>query len=156
MGNTRIRHVVVFFLVVAAFFTGTTYVFAATGRQLADSAIAALKASAVTSTTRNIVTIDWSWVEVNFYDEKYPLTVDVVGSNFQTVKKVIYLLPGGGVNFRSSFFTPMDNNIAQFLRTKGYLVIGITPREDNVPSVLQQIPSWQGGALINTWQTFIV
>jgi pimeloyl-ACP methyl ester carboxylesterase len=77
---------------------------------------------------------------VNFYDEKYPLTVDVVGSNFQTVKKVIYLLPGGGVNFRSSFFTPIDNNIAQFLRTKGYLVIGITPREDNVPKGLKSYP----------------
>ena len=106
MRNTRIRHVVVFFLVVAALFTGTTYVYAATGRQLADSAIAALKASAATSTTRNVVTLNWSWLEVNFYDEEYPLTVDVVGSNFQTVNKVIYLLPGGGVNFRSSFLLP--------------------------------------------------
>jgi len=106
MRNTRIRHVVVFFLVVAALFTGTTYVYAATGRQLADSAIAALKASAATSTTRNVVTLNWSWLEVNFYDEEYPLTVDFVGSNFQTMNKVIYLLPGGGVNFRSSFLLP--------------------------------------------------
>ena len=142
MRNKGIRHVVVFFLVVAALFTGTTFVYAATGRQLADSAIAALKASAVTSTTRNVVTIDWSWLEVNFYDEQYPLTVDVVGSNFQTVKKVIYLLPGGGVNFRSSFFTPIDNNLAQFLRTKGYLVIGITPREDKAPAGMSSMTNW--------------
>jgi pimeloyl-ACP methyl ester carboxylesterase len=140
MRNTRIRHVVGFFIVVAALLTGTTYVYAATGRQLAESAISSLNSSAPTSTTRNVVTLDWSWFEVNYYDETYPLTVDVVGSNFQTVKKVIYLLPGGGVNFKSSFFTPIDNNIAQFLRTKGYLVIGITPREDNVPKGLNSYP----------------
>jgi pimeloyl-ACP methyl ester carboxylesterase len=135
MGNTRIRHVVVFFLVVAALLTGTTYVYAATGRQLADSAIAALKASAPGSTSKNVaLTLSWSWLEVSFKDQTYPLTVDLVGSNFSEAKKVVYMLPGGGVNFASSFFTPLDNNLAQFFRKAGYLVVGITPREDSVPA----------------------
>ena len=135
MRNTRIRHVVVFFLVVAALFTGTTYVYAATGRQLADSSIAALKASAPASTSKNMaLTLSWSWLEVSFKDEQYPLTVDFLGSNFSEAKKVVYMLPGGGVNFASSFFTPMDNNLAQFFRKAGYLVVGITPREDSVPA----------------------
>jgi pimeloyl-ACP methyl ester carboxylesterase len=139
MRNTRIRHVVVFFLVVAALFTGTTYVYAATGptgRQLADSAIAALKASAPASTSKNVLlTLSWSWLEMSFKDEKYPLKVDFVGSNFQRPDKgIIYMLPGGGVNFSSSYFTPLDNNLAQFFRKAGYLVVGITPREDSVPS----------------------
>jgi pimeloyl-ACP methyl ester carboxylesterase len=135
MQNKGIRHVVVFFLVVAALFTGTTYVYAATGRQLADSAIAALKSSAPASTSKNVVlTLSWSWLEVSFKDEQYPLTVDFLGSNFIEAKKVVYMLPGGGVNFASSFFTPMDNNLAQFFRKAGYLVVGITPREDSVPA----------------------
>ena len=134
MRNTRIRHVVVFFLVVAALLTGTSYVYAATGRQLADSAIAALKASAPGSTSKNVVlTLSWSWLEVSFKDGQYPVTVDLMGSNFSEAKKVVYMLPGGGVNFASSFFTPMDNNLAQFFRKAGYLVVGITPREDSVP-----------------------
>ncbi len=58
----------------------------------------------------------------------------ILGSNLSSAKKVIYLLPGGGVNFNSSFFTPIDNNLAHFFRNAGYLVVGITPREDNVPS----------------------
>jgi hypothetical protein len=139
MRNTSIRHVVVFFLVVAALLSGTTYGYASTGltgRQLADSAIAALKASAPGSTSKNVVlTLSWSWLEVSFKDEQYPLTVDFVGSNFQRPDKgIIYMLPGGGVNFSSSFFTPLDNNLAQFFRKAGYLVVGITPREDSVPN----------------------
>ena len=135
MKNMRIRHVAVFFLVVGALLTGTTYVYAATGRQLADSAIAALKAAAPDSTSKKVaVTLSWSWLEVNFNDEQYPIIVDFVGSNFRTAKKIIYLLPGGGVNFSSSYFTPINKNLAQFFRNAGYLVVGITPREDSVPA----------------------
>jgi pimeloyl-ACP methyl ester carboxylesterase len=134
MKKTRIKYTLAFVLIVAALFTNTTYAHAATGRQLAQNAIASLQSVAPTTTTKNVVTLSWSWFEVNFNDETYPLTVDFVGSNFANAQKVIYLLPGGGVNFNSSFFTPIGNNLAHFFRDAGYLVVGITPREDNVPS----------------------
>ncbi|HQG30340.1 MAG TPA: hypothetical protein PLA83_00310 [Deltaproteobacteria bacterium] len=136
MKNSRIRLCCAFFLIVITLFAGSTSTYAATGRQMAQSAITSLRSKALTVTTRNVPTLEWSWFEVNFYDEVYPLTVDFVGSNFQCPRKVIYLLPGGGVNFRSSFLTPTSDNLAQFFRKNGYLVVGITPREDNVPILL--------------------
>ncbi len=133
MRKTCFRNTCTLFLVVITLFATSTQVWAATGRQLAESAIAALKATAPTTMTRNVPTLGWSWFELNYNDETYPLTVDFVGSNFQCANKVVYLLPGGGVNFRSSFFTPIDDNLAQFFRKAGYLVVGITAREDNLP-----------------------
>jgi pimeloyl-ACP methyl ester carboxylesterase len=133
MKKIRIKYTLAFVLIIAALFANTTYAYEATGRQLAQNAIASLQLVATTSTTKNVAWLNWSWFEVNFYDEQYPLTVDVLGSNFASAKKVIYLLPGGGGNFSASFFTPMDNNLAQFFRQAGFLVIGITPREDNAP-----------------------
>ena len=134
MKKAGIKYTLAFVLIIAALFANTTYAYEATGRQLAQNAIASLQSVATTSTTKNVAWLNWSWFEVNFYDEQYPLTVDVLGSNFASAKKVIYLLPGGGGNFSASFFTPMDKNLAQFFRQAGFLVVGITPREDNAPS----------------------
>jgi pimeloyl-ACP methyl ester carboxylesterase len=144
MKHTRIKHALSFLLVITALFVGTPSAYAATGRQLTDDAIAALKSSATTTTVKNLTMLTWSWLEVNYgYQDpnypdaaSYPLTVDFVGSNFSNVQKIVYLLPGGGMNFRSSFFTPIDSNLAHYFRNNGYLVIGITPRENNVPSGL--------------------
>jgi len=132
--NRRRAYFSLCLLVVAALLADPVPVGAATGRQLADAAISSLQSAAQTTVTKNVVTLGWSWREVSVQDDAYPLTVDFLGSNFATASKVIYLLPGGGVNFRSSFFTPMDKNLAQFFRTNGYLVVGITPREDGVTS----------------------
>ena len=74
-----------------------------------------------------------TWVEADFYDEPYPLTLNVVAAKYPFPAKVIYLLPASGLNFRSSFFTPIEESLASYLATNGYLVVGITPREDNVP-----------------------
>jgi pimeloyl-ACP methyl ester carboxylesterase len=136
MKNTRIKYSCTCFFIVIALFASTICANAATGRQLAQNAIAALQSQPNTTTSiiKNVAGLSWSWFEVKFYDEQYPLTVDIVGSNFTSAQKVIYLLPGGSYNFSSVFFTPMDKNLAQFFREAGYLVVGITPREDNVPS----------------------
>lgn len=144
MRRSRIKWSCTFFLAVITLLASPVYTHAATGRQMAESAIVSLKSKALTVTTRNVPTIEWSWFEVNFCDETYPLTVDFMGSNFQCPRKIIYLLPGGGVNFRSSFLTPTEDNLAQFFRKKGYLVVGITPREDNVPILLSYrcMESW--------------
>jgi hypothetical protein len=77
------------------------------------------------------ITRDWSWVELLYYDEKYPLTIDIVCSNKKLPEKVIYMA-ASGINFKSAFFTPVENNISHFLRKNGYLVVGITAREENV------------------------
>ncbi|WP_437736401.1 hypothetical protein [Sorangium sp. So ce1335] len=74
----------------------------------------------------------WARVQIEVHDEAYPLVVDVVASTRAAPSRVIYMLPGGGLNFESNFFTPRDRNIAHFMRDHGYLVIGISPREDSL------------------------
>ncbi len=138
MKRLRTRHVFVYFLVIAALFATTTGAYAATGRQLADTAIAALKASAPGSTSKTVMaTLSWSWLKVDYAyktgEYTYPVTVDLLGSNFTTANRIVYMLPGGGANFASSYFTPLDKNLAQYFRKAGYLVVGITPREDSAP-----------------------
>lgn len=78
----------------------------------------------------------WSWQEYELFDDEVPLTIDIVQNARVPVGKVIYFLAGGGTNFRSSFFTPREHNLAHFLSGLGYLVIGITPREHNLPIAL--------------------
>jgi|GEM_PF-2150806 len=75
---------------------------------------------------------DWIWIELNYYDEIYPLTIDFLISTKKNPKKIIYLT-AGGPSFKSAFFTPTDNNISHFLSKNGYIVVGISSREVNVP-----------------------
>lgn len=84
-------------------------------------------------------TADWTWVEAVFRDEDYPLTIDLLARKGRKTEKTIYLLTTSSLNFRSSFFTPEKSALAWYLAEKGYLVVGITPREDNVP--LEDDPS---------------
>jgi hypothetical protein len=87
MKRLRTRHVFVYFLVIAALFATTTGAYAATGRQLADTAIAALKASAPGSTSKTVMaTLSWSWLKVDYAyktgEYTYPVTVDLLGTIF--------------------------------------------------------------------------
>lgn len=77
---------------------------------------------------------NWLWTEHQLFDEQYPLTVDIVAGHDSKPTKVIYFLPGGGTNFQASFFTPHSDNLAHYFREHGYVIVGITPREDNVPA----------------------
>ena len=94
----------------------------------------ALEAHEKTLRTRNVTTPLWTWVEVDIFDQVYPLSVDILGSNLSVPRGIVYMLPGGATNFRSSFMVPREDNLANFFRRHGYLVIGITPREDTVPA----------------------
>lgn len=75
---------------------------------------------------------DQEWVHTRFSlcTDPYPLVVDVVAGTTAEATRIVYMLPGGGLNFRGNFFTPREHNLAHFLRRHGYLVVGITPRED--------------------------
>lgn len=84
--------------------------------------------------TRDVSRPTWTWLQFQVRDETYPLTIDVVGSSVTPATKVMYMLPGGSTNFAGSYFTPNDRNLAQFFGEKGYLVVGVSPREDSVPS----------------------
>jgi hypothetical protein len=84
--------------------------------------------------TKDVTQPGWTWSQFQVHDETYPLTVDVVGSSVTPATKVMYMLPGGSTNFVSAYFTPNHRNIVQFLCEKGYVVIGVSPREDNIPS----------------------
>ncbi len=142
MKRAGIRFLVAFFFVIAALLAGPASSGAATGRQMASSAIQALDATGSVVWTMNVPSLYWTFSEVSFnyaIDARgtvidYPLTVSFLGSNFSTPRGIVYLLPGGGMNFRASFFTPTDDSLAQYFRNAGYLVIGITPREDRVPT----------------------
>jgi pimeloyl-ACP methyl ester carboxylesterase len=78
------------------------------------------------------------WVRTQFalHDEATPLVVDVLAGTHQQPSRVAYLFPGGGLNFESNFFTPSERNISHFLQSQGYLVIGISPREDGLEPVV--------------------
>ncbi|MFJ7588106.1 hypothetical protein ACIQZO_12125 [Streptomyces sp. NPDC097617] len=62
-----------------------------------------------------------------------PVTVDVIADTRRAPEGIVYLLPGGGLNFAADFFTPGgrgEHNLAHELRGRGLLVVGVTPRED--------------------------
>lgn len=108
------------------------------GAELALSAIRALEASgSATSIVRQETggLGEWTRLQVEYADEPVPLSIDLLYSNFVAPSKVVYLLPGGGLNFQSNFFTPIDHNLAHYLRERGYLVIGINAREDSLLTV---------------------
>lgn len=70
--------------------------------------------------------------QFKLYDDKpLPITLDILWNVNHYPEKTIYMLPGSALNFESNFLTPKNNNIALFSANKGYLVVGITPREDN-------------------------
>jgi pimeloyl-ACP methyl ester carboxylesterase len=106
----------------------------ATGRQWAQRAAAAIEASGDTLRARTVTTPRWSWLEIDLFDQPYPLSIDIVASNLSAPRGVVYMLPGGAMNFRASFMVPPEDNLAHFFRRHGYLVVGISPREDTVPA----------------------
>jgi pimeloyl-ACP methyl ester carboxylesterase len=99
-----------------------------------ESVIAALRSGdshlQVTDKSRNK---DVTWVEAKYFDETYPLTINVVARKTPHPEKVIYLIPSSSLNFDGSFFSPLEDSLAFYLAQNGYLVVGITPREDSVP-----------------------
>jgi hypothetical protein len=74
-----------------------------------------------------------TWVEADYQDAPYPLTINVVSRKSPHPSRIIYLLTSSSLNFKGSFFTPVEEGLATFLANNGYLVVGVTPREDNVP-----------------------
>ena len=71
-------------------------------------------------------------VQIEWHDEAHPLVLDVLASTAATPSRVLYMLPGGALNFAGNFFTPRHNNLVHFMRRHGYLVVGVTPREDSL------------------------
>lgn len=85
----------------------------------------------------NIKIIDNSIIHLQFKihdNNPLPITIDIVQNIYIHQTKTIYMLPGSALNFESNFLTPQSDNLSIFLANKGYLVIGITPREDNSPT----------------------
>jgi len=108
-----------------------------TGRRLTSTVVRALEGAGELVRSERTRTREWAWHELQLFDETYPITIDVVVSTHEPPRKVIYLLPGGGTSFRASFFSPRGDNLAQYFRERGYLVVGITPREDRIPSTTE-------------------
>jgi pimeloyl-ACP methyl ester carboxylesterase len=74
------------------------------------------------------------WVEADVYagESEHPITVNILAMHRPEAVRVMYLLTTSSLNFRGSFFTPAEKGLAYYLASRGYLVVGITPREDNV------------------------
>ncbi len=112
---------------------------------IVDKATQALANKSPIEVTIDTKTEEWRWVELDYYDKEIPLTVDLLSSVKGCSKKIIYILPASGMNFRSSFFfNPEGKNLAHFLREQGYLVVGITSREDNLTleDKLKRVSKW--------------
>jgi hypothetical protein len=74
--------------------------------------------------------LGWTRTRFTVDDGGVPYVVDVVADTTSAPRAVAYLLPGGGLNFAADFCTPTDRNLTHHLRRLGYLVVGISPRED--------------------------
>lgn len=76
------------------------------------------------------------WTQLLLYDnEPLPIKIDILKDTYTPSIKTIYSSPGSGLNTESDFITPKSRNISVFLVNKGYIFVGITPREDAAPSV---------------------
>jgi pimeloyl-ACP methyl ester carboxylesterase len=108
----------------------------ATGEALAWQIANAFDGSPHTRRVREVSTSEWTWIELERHDETYPLTIDLLASKTARPDHVLFMLPGGAVNFRASFFSPLERNLAHFMRRQGALIVGISAREDHVPAGL--------------------
>ena len=78
-----------------------------------------------------IINTNILWTQLLLYDnDALPIKIDILKCLTKSLTKNIYLSPGSGLNTEINFITPKNRNLAIFLANKGYLVIGVTPRED--------------------------
>ncbi|MGK4579442.1 alpha/beta hydrolase [Kitasatospora sp. HPMI-4] len=75
-------------------------------------------------------------------DRPVPLTLDVLAATGATPRRVVHLLPGGGLNARAGYFTAPGRSLAQFLCDHGFLVVGISPREDALTTADADCADW--------------
>lgn len=101
------------------------------GEKCAAKMRSALERIGAVRITKAQATTEWSRLQVELADEAIPLTLDIVFSLRGLPDRILYMLPGGALNFDSDFFTPEANNLAHFMRRQGYVVVGINPREDH-------------------------
>jgi pimeloyl-ACP methyl ester carboxylesterase len=115
----------------------------APGDKSVEAAQALLAASLPVQVVDSQVTAEFRWVELDILDEAHPLTVDLLGAADGKADKMIIMLPVSGMNFRASFLS-QEQSLAQYFRALGYLVVGITPREDHLLATdpLEEIASW--------------
>ncbi|MGW0520457.1 alpha/beta fold hydrolase [Crossiella sp. NPDC003009] len=76
----------------------------------------------------------WILTSCTVPTDSYPVRLDILADATAPPERISYLLPSGAANFTGNFFTPREHNLAQHLREHGSLVIGVTPREDALPS----------------------
>jgi pimeloyl-ACP methyl ester carboxylesterase len=89
-------------------------------------------------------TAEWTWSRVDVNDEAIPIRVDILVTNGSDDRRALYMFPGSGVNFESNFFFPRDQNLAHFMRKRGYVVIGVNSRADS-------LPAGENGAFLANW-----
>ena len=78
-----------------------------------------------------IINVNILWTQLLLYDgDVLPIKIDILKNITKPLIKNIYLSPGSGLNTETNFITPKNKNLAIFLAKKGYLVVGVTPRED--------------------------
>jgi len=84
----------------------------------------------------SIINSNILWTQLLLYDnEPLPIKLDILQDIYAPSIKTIYSSPGSGINTDANFITPKSRNISVFLVNKGYIFVGITPREDAAPSV---------------------
>lgn len=82
----------------------------------------------------DIINTNIIWIQLLLYDaDILPIKVDILKDMNRPPRKTIYLSPGSGLNIESNFITPRNKNLSIFLVNKGYMAVGVTPREDASP-----------------------
>ncbi|WP_370151984.1 hypothetical protein [Streptacidiphilus sp. EB129] len=85
---------------------------------------------------------DWNHHRIRLQDGPVPLNVDILAATDRAATRTVYLLPGGGLNTAADFLTPRGRGLAHFLCANGFLVIGVSPREDGLTSVRPDVRDW--------------
>ncbi|MDF1498322.1 MAG: hypothetical protein P1P85_03130 [Patescibacteria group bacterium] len=67
----------------------------------------------------------------------YPIGVHILSPSNMNSKKLMVLVSGTGLDFKTNFFTPEDQNLALFYIQQGYTVVGI----DNAETLIDFDPA---------------
>lgn len=87
------------------------------------------------------ITSEYTLQEINWNDKNVPLSIGILEGNY--TDKMIFLLAAG--NYGLEFMTNAVETMAFNYMNKGYLVVMISPRIDNVTEVKKRLRRWGVG-----------
>lgn len=111
------------------------------GVQMIEDVLNRLNESAPYTLLNIDSTADYTFKQIKWNDKSTPLSISLLGNtdNIYT-DKMVFLLAAGNAGLE--FETNAVETMSHAYRKAGYLVISITPRIDNVTSVIKKLRRW--------------